>query len=92
MVTVADMHMMLVDGKVVQVDLGPMMRRHRAAVVEARAGLIGQAADVAAGGFDETFSADEVSDMWRASGLSGDDLDSAANAALVLSEIEQRRQ
>ena len=77
------------DGKVVPVDLGPMMRRHRAAHIEARAAAITPAADVAG---NEAFTADEVRDMWQASGLSGDDLDAAANAALVLREVEWLRE
>ncbi len=40
---------------------------------------------------DEAFSAGEVADMGRRAGLSDDGLDAAANAALVLWEIEQQR-
>jgi hypothetical protein len=80
--------MMGSDGEVQAVDLGPMMRRHRAAHVEARAGRLDQATDVLANG---AFTADEVSEMWQASGLSGDDLDAAANVAMVLVEIEEER-
>ena len=83
-----DTYLMLVDGKVQAVDLGPMMRRHRAAHVKARAALLDQAADVAG---NEAFTADEVREMWKASGLSGDDLDAAANVAMELWLIEQRR-
>jgi hypothetical protein len=83
-----DTYLMLVDGKVQAADLGPMMRRHRAAHVEARAGLIDQAAGVLANG---AFSADEISEMWVASGLSDDDLDSAANVGVTLLEIEEER-
>jgi thioredoxin-like negative regulator of GroEL len=82
----ADMHLMLVDGKVVQVDMGPVIARHRAEVAGLRADAIDQAAAL----FDEAFTTDEIRDMWRASGLSGDDLDSASNVALVLWQVEQR--
>jgi hypothetical protein len=82
---VSDMHLMLVDGKVVHVDMGPMLRRHRAEIVRLRADAIGPAADLTA---DEAFSTEEVKEMWQRSGLSHDDLDAAANAALVLYEVE----
>ena len=82
-----DTYLMLVDGKIQAVDLGPMMRRHRAAHIDARAGLIDQAAAL---GGDEAFTVEEVRDMWRRSGLSGDDLDAAANVALELWKIERR--
>ena len=53
-------------------------RAARKAKVAARAAMI----DPAAGLFtDDAFTPDEVRDMWRRSGLSDDDLDSAANAA-----------
>jgi hypothetical protein len=60
----------------------------RSGTVAARADRIGPAADLTA---DEAFTADEVREMWRRSGLSDDDLDSAANAAVVLWEVEQLR-
>jgi hypothetical protein len=56
--------------------------------VKKRADRIGPAAALTA---DEAFTAGEVRDMWARSGLSDDELDSAANAALVLWEVEQRR-
>ena len=37
------------------------------------------------------FTADEISEMWVASGLSGDHLDSAANVGVTLLEIEETR-
>jgi hypothetical protein len=81
-----DVYLMLdADGKVVAVDLGPMMRRHRAGIAGHRADAIDQAAAV----FDSAFTTDEIQDMWRASGLSGDDLDAAAGVALELWKIEQ---
>jgi hypothetical protein len=53
-----------------------------------RADRIGPAADVAA---DEAFTVDEVREMWRRSGLSGDDLDAAAHVAWELWQVEQQR-
>jgi hypothetical protein len=79
---------MLVDGKVVHVDMAPMIERHRRAHIEARAGAIDQAAALAA---DEAFTADEVGDMWRSSGLGDDELDAAAHVAFELWKIEQSR-
>jgi hypothetical protein len=81
--------MMGSDGQVTAVDLGPMLARLRAAHIEARAAAIDPAAELAA---DQAFTAEEVREMWRRSGLSDDDLDSAANAALVLWQVEQRRE
>jgi hypothetical protein len=59
----------------------------RSGTVAARADRI----DPAAAAVDEAFTAEEITDMWQASGLSDDDLDAAANVGLVLREIEQRR-
>lgn len=83
-----DTYLMLVDGEVQAVDLGPMMRRHRTAHVEALADRIDPGAELAG---DEAFSAEEVKEMWRRAGLSEDEMDSAANAAWVLWQVEQRR-
>jgi len=83
------MHLMLVDGKVVHVDMGPVLRRHRAEIVRLRADAIGPAADLTA---DEAFSTEEVKEMWQRSGLSDDDLDAAANAAMAVWTVEQLRQ
>jgi hypothetical protein len=83
----ADMHMMLdSDGQVVAVDLGPMLRRHRAAHVEAKAGRIDQAADLL---MNESFGVDETWDAAEASGMPGGLIDSAGNVALVLRQIEE---
>jgi hypothetical protein len=57
------------------------------ATVAARA----EAIDAAAALFDSAFTADEVKDMWQASGLSHDDLDAAANVALELWKLEQQQ-
>jgi hypothetical protein len=86
---VDDTYLMLVDGEVQAVDLGPMMRRHRATHVEARADRLVPAADLTA---DEAFSIEEVREMWQRSGLTDDELDAAANAAEVLWTVEQLRQ
>jgi hypothetical protein len=86
----ADMHMMLgPDGKVVAVDMEPMLRRHRVAHVKARAGAIDQAADLL---MDEAFDVAHTWDACEASGMPPGAIDSAGNVALVLREIEQLRQ
>jgi len=59
----------------------------RSGTVAARADRI----DPAAALLDSAFTADEVAEMWQASGLSDDDLDAAAHVAVVLTEIEQER-
>ena len=58
----------------------------KSGTVAARADRIDPAAALTA---DEAFTADEVRDMWQASGLSQDDLDAAANVAMELWTIEQ---
>jgi hypothetical protein len=60
----------------------------RSGTVAARADRIDPAAGLTA---DEAFTADEIRDMWRRSGLSGDELDAAANVGLELWKIEQQR-
>jgi hypothetical protein len=85
---VDDTYLMLVDGEVQAVDLGPMLRRARSGTVASRADRINPAAAVTA---DEAFTADEVRDMWQASGLSHDELDAAANVAFELWTVEQLR-
>jgi hypothetical protein len=65
----------------------PHERAHRIRVAGLRADAIDQAARL----FDSAFTPDEVKDMWAASGLSGDDLDAAANVALELWTVEQER-
>ncbi len=62
--------------------------RRNAAIVKARAAALYELAALAG---DEAFSAGEVTDMARRAGLTGDQMDAAANAALVLWEIEQQR-
>jgi hypothetical protein len=82
---VSDMHMMLVDGKVAEVDMGPMFRRHRAAHIRARADVIGQAASMLG---DEVFSLEEAyeaAERVLPPGL----VNAAGNVALVLRQIEE---
>jgi hypothetical protein len=87
---VSDMHMMLgPDGKVVAVDLEPMLRRHRAAHIKARADAIDQAADLL---MDQAFDVEATWDACEASGMPPGAIDSAGNVALVLRNIEQLRQ
>jgi hypothetical protein len=61
----------------------------RSGTVAARADRLVPAADLTA---DEAFTAGEVKEMWQRSGLSDDELDSAANAAMALWTVEQLRQ
>jgi hypothetical protein len=84
-----DVYLMLVDGKVTAVDLGPVMRRHRAAHIKARADAIDQAADLL---MDEAFDPSDTWDACEASGMPEGAIDSAGNVALVLRYIEQLRQ
>jgi hypothetical protein len=83
-----DTSLMLVDGKVVPVDLGPMLRPHRAAHVKARADAIDQAADLL---MDQAFDPEATWDAAEASGMPEGAIDSAGNVALLLSQIENLR-
>jgi hypothetical protein len=83
-----DTYLMLVDGKVVPVDLGPMLRPHRAAHVKARADAIDQAADLL---MDQAFDPEATWDAAEASGMPEGAIDSAGNVALLLSQIENLR-
>jgi hypothetical protein len=74
MVTVEETYLMLVDGQVVSVDVGPMLRRHRAAHIEARAGAIDQAADLL---MDQALDVAETWDAAEAQDMSADAIDSA---------------
>jgi hypothetical protein len=82
----ADMHLMLVDGKAVAVDMEPMLRRHRAAHIKARADAIDQAADLL---MDEAFDLAQTWDACEASGMGSGAIDSAGNVALALRRIEE---
>lgn len=84
----SDLHLMLVDGKVVQVDLEPMLRRHRAEVIRHRADAIDQAADLL---MDEAFDPGDTWDAAEAAGMPPGAIDSAGNVALELAWIEQLR-
>jgi hypothetical protein len=83
-----DTYLMLVDGKLVPVDLGPMLRPHRAAHVKARADAIDQAADLL---MDQAFDPEATWDAAEASGMPEGAIDSAGNVALLLSQIENLR-
>lgn len=80
-----DTYLMLVDGEVQAVDLGPMMRRHRAAHVEAQAGPIDQAADLFG---DSAFDPAETYDACEAAGMPNSAVNAAAHVAVTLREIE----
>jgi hypothetical protein len=76
------------DGVVRPVDLAPMMRRHRAAHIKARADAIDQAADLL---MDQAFDPGETWDAAEAQGMPAGAIDSAGNVALLLSAIENLR-
>jgi hypothetical protein len=79
-----DTYLMLVDSEVQAVDLGPMMRRHRAAHVEARADVIDPAAALFA---DPAFDLEETYDVAEAA-MPGADVNAASYIGLVLREVE----
>jgi hypothetical protein len=82
----ADMHMMLgADGKLTEVDMGPVLRRHRAGVIRHRADAIDQAADLL---MDEAFTLDESYEAAEAA-MPGPMVNAASYVALVLGEIER---
>jgi hypothetical protein len=83
-----DTYLMLVDGEVQAVDLGPMLRRHRAEIVRHRAGLVDQAADLL---MNESFDISESYDAAEAAGMPAGMINSAGNVAWELLQIEQRR-
>jgi hypothetical protein len=83
----ADMHMMLVDGKLTQVDMGPVLRRHRDAHIRARADAIDQAADLL---MDAAFDPGETWDACEAAGMPEGMIDSAGNVSLELSRVERQ--
>ena len=83
-----DTYLMLVDGKVQAVDLGPMMRRHRAAHVEARAAEVAEVADLAA---SPAFDLDEVGAAGTER-FGADVVDAAFDVVYELMQVEQRRQ
>jgi hypothetical protein len=80
--------MMGSDGEVQAVDLGPMLRRHRARAVEARAGLVDQAADLL---MCEAFDARATCDAAEAAGMTEPMMDAAGNVARELLRVEELR-
>jgi hypothetical protein len=80
---VDDTYLMLVDGKAVPVDLGAVMRRHRAAHAAARAARLTPLVDALA------VRSLDVMGVCDASGLDDAQLDAGTYAALVLEQIEQ---
>jgi hypothetical protein len=76
---------MLVDGKVVHVDMGPVLRRHRAAHVKLRADAIDQAAAMLG---DPAFSLDESYEAAEAA-MPGPMVNAAGHIALTLAEVER---
>jgi hypothetical protein len=85
LVSKPDLHLMLVDGKVVHVDMGPMLERHRQAHIKARAAAIDQAAALLG---DPAFDVGDSYDAIEASGLPAELMNSAGNIALTLAEVE----
>jgi hypothetical protein len=84
----ADMHMMLgPDGKLTEVDMGPVLARHRDRHIKARADAIDQAADLL---MDAAFDPSDTWDACEASGMPEGAIDSAGNVALELSRVERR--
>jgi len=83
-----DMHLMLdADGKVVHVDMGPVLRRHRAEVVRLRAAAVAEVADLAA---SEAFDLDEVGAAGTER-FGADVVDAAFDVVWELLQVERRR-
>ncbi len=83
-----DTYLMLVDGEVRAVDLGPMMRRHRVAHVEARAAAVAEVADLAA---SKAFDLDEVCQAGTER-FGADAVDAALDVVYELAQVEQLRE
>lgn len=83
-----DMYLMVVDGKVVQVDLGPVVRRHRDAHKAIRAAIADEVAGLL---MDDAFDPEETWDAAEASGVPDAVLDAAGHVAVTLREIEAAR-
>lgn len=81
-----DTYSMVVDGKLVQVDLGPVMRRHRDAHKAARAAVIDEVAGLL---MDDAFDPEETWDAAEASGVTDACLDAAGHIAVTLEAIER---
>jgi hypothetical protein len=82
----ADVYMMMVDGKLTGVDLEPVTRRFRTGHVGARAEVTDQ---VVALLMDEAFDPGATLDAAEAAGICGGVLDAAGSAAVMLSEVER---
>jgi hypothetical protein len=80
-----DLHLMLVDGKVVHVDMGPVIERHRREVVRLRADAVGQAAAMLG---DPAFSLEESYEAAEAA-MPGPMVNAAGHIALTLAEAER---
>jgi hypothetical protein len=80
-----DTYSMLVDGKAVQVDLGPVLRRWRARHIAARVNVVDEAAGLL---MDPAFDPVETWDAAVASGVPDSALDAAGHVAVTLHEIE----
>lgn len=80
----ADMHLMLVDGKLAEVDMGPVIRRFKGRHIKARADLIDQAADLLG---DEAFTLEESYEAAEAAMPPGM-VNSAGHIAATLAEVE----
>jgi hypothetical protein len=77
--SMAENYLMLgADGAVVMADLGPMLARHRAGIVKARADAVGRLADALA------CESLDIMEVCEAPGLPVAMVDSATYAALVL--------
>ena len=83
-----DTYLMLVDGKVVPVELGPMMRRHRAAHVKARADAVAEVAGLA---HSRAFDLDEVG-ATGTERFGADVVDAAFDVVWELMQVEQLRE
>lgn len=82
----ADEYMMLVDGKLTQVDMGPVCRRFRAGAAGARAAPVTEVADALS---DPVFDPRDMWDSAVAAGFSDDVLDSAGYLSVILARIER---
>jgi hypothetical protein len=76
------------DGTVRPADLGPMMRRHRASVVDARAARIAEMTELLG---CEAFDVEGTFDTARDAGLAAGEMDAAGNVALALAQVEELR-
>jgi hypothetical protein len=73
-----DLHLMLVDGKVTEVDMGPMLARHRREIIGYRAAAVGQVVEALA------VESIDIAELLDASGLPEPGRDAACYLALSL--------